>query len=150
MFTEKKSALAKAMDLLARQEQSSTVLRQKLLARHYSDSEIDDALAKLKKHRYLDDEETCKQQFENLYSENKLSLRQIVVRLIQHGFDRNFIEQLIPEDATERESAVAIRLLQKKFTPKSFDKAKACRFLSSRGFDADIIANLVDDDPFFL
>ena len=47
MFREKKSALAKATDLLANQEQSSTVLRRKLLARKYDATEVDAALAEL-------------------------------------------------------------------------------------------------------
>jgi len=42
---------------LANQEQSSAVLRRKLLARKYDAAEVDDALAKLKQYNYLDDTE---------------------------------------------------------------------------------------------
>ena len=61
MLKEKKSALMKATDLLANQEQSSTVLRRKLLARKYDAVEVDDALEKLERYNYFDDAEatTC-------------------------------------------------------------------------------------------
>ena len=146
MIKQKKSALQKATDLLAHQEQSSTTLRMKLLARKYDVAEVDEALAKLQKYNYLNDEETCRRQFENLYSEGKLSVRQILVKLIQRGFDKNFIEQLIPDDSDEHERLAAEKLLAKKFSrDKNFDKAKAWQFLSARGFDGEIISSAVEN-----
>ena len=145
MAREKKSALQKATDLLAGQEQSSSVLRQKLLARKYNATEVDDALAKLKRYKYIDDEEACRRQFENFYAEGKLSVRQIVVKLIQRGFDQNFIERLIPDDVDEHERTAAEKLLAKKFLGTAkFDRIKAWQFLASRGFDSDIIAAAVE------
>lgn len=145
MFREKKSALAKATELLANQEQSSTVLRRKLLARKYDATEVDAALDKLKQYNYLDDAEACKHQFENFYSEYKLSIRQIVAKLIQRGFEKDFIEQLIPDDFDERELLVATRALEKKFTRNNFNRAKAWQFLSTRGFDGEIISSAVEN-----
>ena len=95
MFKEKKSALMKATDLLANQEQSSAVLRRKLLARKYDVAEVDDALAKLKKYKYLDDDEACRRQFENFYAEGKLRVRQIAVSFIQLVFDQKFLDNRI-------------------------------------------------------
>ena len=142
---KKKSALQRATDLLANQEQSAAVLRQKLLARNYDAAEVDEALAKLKQYNYLDDEETCRRQFEIFYAEGKLSLRQIVVKLIQRGFEKNFIEQLIPEDSDEHERRAAENLLTKKFSRgKNFDRAKAWQFLTTRGFDGEIISAVVE------
>ena len=142
---KKKTALEKATDLLAHMEQSSTVLRRKLLARHYDAAEVDAAIDKLKQYKYLDDEETCRRQFEIFYSEGKLSIRQIVAKLIQRGFDQNFIEQLIPDNTDEHERLVAKKLLAKKFSAATFDRTKAWQFLSSRGFDGEIISSVVDD-----
>ncbi|MBQ4405098.1 MAG: regulatory protein RecX [Selenomonadaceae bacterium] len=140
MIKQKKSALAKATDLLANQEQSAAILRQKLLARKYDAAQVDEAIAKLKKYNYLNDEEACRRQFENLYSEGKLSVRQIVVKLIQRGFDKDFIEQLIPDDSDEHERLTAENLLTKKFHGKTFDKVKAWQFLAARGFSGEIIS----------
>lgn len=145
MLKQKKSALQKATDLLAAQEQSSAVLRRKLLARGYDATEVDDALAKLKRYNYLDDEESCRRQFEIFFADGKLSVRQIVAKLIQRGFDQDFIEQLIPDDSNEHEQRVAINLLTKKFSAATFDRIKAWKFLSTRGFDSEIISAAVEN-----
>ena len=146
MFKEKKSALMKATDLLANQEQSSTVLRRKLLARKYDAVEVDDALEKLKRYNYLDDAEACRRQFENFYADGRLSVRQIVAKLIQRGFDKNFIERLIPDDADEHDLLAAEKLLAKKFpNALKFDKAKAWQFLSTRGFDGDVVTSAIEN-----
>jgi len=145
MLKQKKSALQKATELLARQDQSSTILRRKLIQRGYDVAEVDDALAKLTRYNYLDDAETCRRQFENFYAEGKLSVRQIVVKLIQRGFDQNFIEQLIPNDTEAHEQLAASKLLAKKFSAATFDRAKAWQFLSARGFDGEVISSAIDD-----
>lgn len=145
MYRQKKSALQKATDLLANQEQSTEILRRKLLARGYDVAEVDDALAKLTRYNYLDDAESCRRQFENFYADGKLSVRQIVVKLIQRGFDQNFIEQLIPDNTDEHERLVAKKLLAKKFSAATFDRTKAWQFLASRGFDGEIISSAVND-----
>ena len=142
----KKSALMKATELLANQEQSSEVLRRKLLARKYDVQEVNTAIDKLKKYNYLDDAEICQRQFENFYSEGKLSLRQILIKLIQRGFDKDFIEQLIPDDFEEHERLVAEKLLAKKFAGKKFDRVKAWQFLAARGFDSEIISLVEEND----
>ena len=135
-----------ATDLLAYREHSEAELKRKLLVRHYTAAEVDETIDKLKQHNYLDDEEFCRQQFENFYSDGKLSIRQIVTKLIQRGFDRNFIEQLIPEDFYEHELQAATSALTKKF--KTVDKnfrAKAWQFLSARGFDGDTISAAIEN-----
>lgn len=132
--------------MLAHQEQSSKILQQKLLARNYDAAQVDEAIAKLEKYNYLDDAEACRRQFENFYAEGKLSVRQIVAKLIQRGFEKNFIEQLIPDDADEHERLAAEKLLEKKFARrKNFDRGKAWQFLSARGFDGEIISSAVEN-----
>ena len=131
--------------MLAAQEQSSAVLRRKLIARKYDAADVDDALAKLKQYNYLDDAETCRRQFEIFYAEGKLSVRQIVAKLIQRGFDKDFIDGLIPDDAEDHDLTVAARLLEKKFTRGKFDRAKAWQFLAARGFDGEIITAAVEN-----
>lgn len=142
---KKKTALEKATDLLAHMEQSSTTLRRKLLARKYDAAEVDAAIDKLKQHGYIDDADTCKRQFENFYSEGKLGIRQIIIKLIQRGFDKEFIEGLIPDDVDEHERLAAMRALDKKFTGDNFNRAKAWQFLSARGFDGEIISTVIED-----
>ena len=149
---ENKTALMKATDLLALSEQSTKNLRQKLLARKYDAEEVDAAIEKLKKYNYLNDEEFCKRQFEILYSEGKLSVKQICVKLIQKGFDSELVKKFIPEDIYEHELNAAENSLQKKFRPQTFDdskelykfKTKLWQHLASKGFDSEIISEVVE------
>ena len=150
---ESKTALMKATDLLARSEQSTKSLRQKLLARKYDAEEIDAAIEKLQKYNYINDEEFCKRQFEILYSAEKLSVRQIYVKLIQRGFDTEFVKKLIPADTYEHEFNAATNALEKKFSRQTFDDAKdAYKFknklwqhLASKGFDSEIISSAIEN-----
>lgn len=150
---ENKSALMKATDLLAMSEQSSKSLRQKLLARKYTAEEVDDAIEKLQKYNYLNDEEFCKRQFEIFYSAGKLSVRQICVKLIQRGFDKNFVEKLIPDDVYEHEFNAASNALEKKFTRQDFEdakelykfKTKLWQHLASKGFSSEIISAAIEN-----
>ena len=138
---------------MARQEQSSNALRQKLLARKFDAAEVDEAIDKLQRYNYLDDEKICTRQFENLYSEGKLSVRQICIKLIQRGFDSSFVESLIPEDTFEHELNAATRALEKKFTAQHFDdakenfkfKQKLWQHLASKGFSGEIISAAIEN-----
>ncbi len=142
----KKSALMKAADLLAYREHSESELKQKLLARHYEPAEVDATIDKLKQHNYLDDAELCRQQFDDLWTDGRLSVRQIVVKLIRRGFDKNFIDELIPADRDEHELQAATLALTKKFTTRDENfRAKAWQFLSGRGFDGDIISTAIEN-----
>ena len=77
MKKQNKTALMKAAELLARREQSSKILRQKLLSKKYPETEADAAIKILQDRNYLNDEESCRRQFEIFYSEEKLSVKQI-------------------------------------------------------------------------
>ena len=71
----KPTALEKAVALLARQEQSSAKLREKLRQRDYAPEEIDAAIARLEERHYLNDEEACARQYQKLYEETGMSVR---------------------------------------------------------------------------
>lgn len=147
-MAESKTALMKATDLLARQEQSSKSLKRKLLARKFDEEEVDAAIDKLQKYHYLNDEETCTRQFENLYNAGKLSVGQIYMKLIQRGFDSYMVKKLIPADTYEHELNAAVEALVKKFPLQTFDngkdawkfKNKMRQYLMTRGFSSEIIA----------
>ena len=149
MVQKNKTALMKATDLLARQEQSEKVLRQKLLARKYENSEVETAIEKLKKYKYLDDEESCARLFEKLYAEEKLSVKQICIKLIQRGYDSDFVQKLIPADTYEHEYNAALKVATKKIAGKnSADlkfKQKIWQHLASKGFESEIISGIVEE-----
>ena len=149
MIQKNKTALMKATDLLARQEQSEKILRQKLLARKYEESEVDVAIDKLKKYNYLNDDETCARLFESLYNEEKYSIKQICVKLQQRGYDSTFIKSLIPDDTYQHEYNSALKIAEKKFSGKiSADikfKQKIWQHLASKGFESEIIGAVLEE-----
>lgn len=154
---ENKTALMKAADLLLRQEQSSKVLRRKLLSQKYSysESEVDSALKVLQEKGYLNDNESCTQQFEFLYSAGELSVNQICVKLVKRGFDSDFIKSLIPTDSYEHDKKIAARLVEKFFMTTNFSeldaqskykfKGKVYQKLFAKGFSSEIISATVED-----
>ena len=152
---ENKTALMTAADLLVRQEQSSKNLRRKLAAKKFSESEIDSAIETLQKRNYLNDEETCKGQFENFYSAEKLSVKQICMKLIQRGFDSEFVKSLVPADYYKRDKKIAARLLEKSFRTTNFEnldtkekfklKSKMYQKLYTKGFNSEIISSVMED-----
>ena len=130
----KPTALQKAVELLAAQDHSTAKLKEKLVRRGYGTDEIDAAVARLTEKRYLDDEVVCRRQFQYMYEDGRLSLRQIMEKLRQRGFPREVIEACRPEDSQEREEAVALSCLRMKFrAPAPAEKWKV--FLYRRGFD---------------
>ena len=138
-----KTALMCAGDILSRQDHSEARLRQKLIFRKYSEEEIDDAIEKLKKYNYLNDERSCNNQFEIMYSSNRYSVRQICFKLVQLGFDDHLVESCVPKDYIEHDEVVAKRLLQVKFKTMPEDK-KLWNFLSTKGFDYTTISSAIN------
>ncbi|MBO4400911.1 MAG: regulatory protein RecX [Selenomonadaceae bacterium] len=141
------TALVKATELLARHEQSSKVLRRKLLERGYEEAEVDAAIARLVERKYLDDADACASQFEALYAAETLSVRQICAKLVQRGFDADTIENLIPADTYEHELRAAAKAVEKKFSgqiPDAKTKLKIRQHLAMKGFNSEIISAAVE------
>lgn len=130
----KKTALMYAVDLLARQEQSSARLREKLLRKGYAEEETDAALARLVEKHYLNDADACARQFAYLYEESRSSVRQIAVKLMQRGFPGELVKSCIPADTYAREKAAALRVLALKYK-RGAEPRKMMASLYQKGFD---------------
>ncbi len=138
-----RTALICATDLLARQDHSEVRLRQKLAVRKYPKEEIDDAIEKLKKYNYLNDERACGYQFDMMYQSNRYSMRQISAKLFTAGFKEELINKFKPEDYEEREERVAFHLLKAKYKNPT-DIRKMQQFLYAKGFEYSIITSAVE------
>ena len=138
-----RTALICAGDLLARQDQSESRLRQKLIDRKYSEDEINDAIEKLKKYNYLNDERACSNQFDIMYQSNRYSVRQISNKLFQMGFSKELIASFIPENYDEHDELTAIRFLKSKFKTLPENK-KMWQFLSTKGFGYSVVSNAIE------
>ena len=122
-----KTALMKAVDLLARAEHSTAHLARKLAQRGY-----------------LDDEEACRRQFAFLYEESRQSVRQITAKLMQKGFSAALIAECVPGDTFERERDAAGRCLILHFK-KNADAQKMLQHLYRRGFSTAVCRAAVAD-----
>ena len=131
-----KTALMYAVDLLARQEQSSAKLREKLKRKNYDEEEIEAALQRLMELHYLDDAGACQRQFDFLYEESRSSVRQIVAKLLQRGFESSMIKSCVPSDTYEREIEAALRVLSLKYH-RPADPRKMMANLYQKGFAVD-------------
>ena len=131
-----KTALMYAVDLLARQEQSSAKLREKLKRKNYDEEEIEAALQRLMELHYLDDAGACQRQFDFLYEESRSSVRQIVAKLLQRGFESSMIKSCVPSDTYEREKEAALRVLSLKYH-RPADPRKMMANLYQKGFAVD-------------
>lgn len=141
----KPTALEKAVELLARQEQSSARLRGKLRQRGYASEEIDGAIARLEERRYLNDEESCARQYQTMYEETAMSVRQIEQKLIARGFPASLVRASAPQDEgrDERERNAAFRSLRSRFRSAA-PRAKMKQFLYRRGFSYGICDSATD------
>lgn len=140
----KKTALVQAVDLLARQEQSTNKLREKLQQRGYAEDEIEAAIQRLEERHYLNDADACARQFQFLYEESRQSVRQICAKLMQRGFESSLVRECVPRDIYEREKKAAMRCLNLKFKP-SAEEQKMMQHLYSKGFDSSAIRAVVEE-----
>ena len=127
----------KATDLLARQEQSSQVLKQKLLLRGYTETDTQAAIQRLISLGYLNDAEACRRQFEFLYEDSRQSVRQICRKLLQRGFSHDQIEACIPAETATREMRAAKRSLALKFK-EGAEPRRMMQHLYLKGFPSEI------------
>lgn len=140
---EKLSCLAKAMDYLARSDQSKNRLMDKLKRCKYSESEIEDAITYLEEKRYIREEDGCQRRFQNMYEAENCSVRQICVKLVQQGYERDMVEDCIPEYVDEHEENAAYRIVSHKFK-KDTDPRKMMQYLYTKGFQYDNAQSAVE------
>lgn len=140
----KPSCKAKAMELLARSDQSTRKLREKLQRKEYPEEEIAAAITWLEEKHFLQEEAGCQRRFQYLYEDSTNSVRQIVVKLQKQGYEREMIRACIPEDISEREYQKAMKVLRIRFKPGA-DARKMYNHLYMKGFDYDAARNAVED-----
>jgi len=144
-----KTALVKAVDLLARTDYSTLHLTRKLKECGYKEEDIKKALTSLTERGYLDDEEACRHKFMLFYNESRKSVRQITAKLMQQGFSAALIAACVPNDTFVREQEAARRCLDVHFK-KSTAPLKMLQYLYRRGFSTAVcrasVASFTTDD----
>lgn len=129
-----KTALVRAVDLLARRAHSERELRLKLAARGYEELEIEAAVERLKAERYLDDAALCRDLAAAYLEERKYGYRYIRCKLRERGFAADIVAEALGVEDEERELAAAAAVLARKYDAQRTGPEKIYRFLLSRGF----------------
>lgn len=138
------SCKAKAVELLARSDQSIRRLSDKLARKGYGEDEIEETIQWLQSKRFIQEEEGCRRRFEFLYHDSSYSVRQIVAKLQLQGYDRDMLRECIPDDTDEREYAAAVKVLRRRFKAGA-ESQKMFQHLCMKGFAYDTARNAVED-----
>lgn len=88
----------KAVELLARSDQSIRRLTEKLIRKGYQEEEIEETIEWLQSKRFIQEEEGCLRRFDFLYNDSSYSLRQIEAKLRQQGYDGDMVRSCVPDD----------------------------------------------------
>lgn len=128
------------LNLIAVRDHSEHELRQKLHLREFTDEEIEAALEKARHQNWMADPSSlAKRWSEQLHSKNK-GLDFINASLSEKG-----LPSVARDEALELEKAM--KLVKNKYSDLSRlsqeEKAKAARFLASRGFDSSTVRKVI-------
>ncbi len=148
------SAYEQGVRLLARRDHSVAELRRKLMQRHFPAAEIDDALATLTVRGFLNDERTARLWAEQEARRGGQGRIKALNRMLEHGLSREHAEAALAElwdPALEREHAQAVLQSLIGSIPESERGsqkgwAKLARRLANRGFDQELIRELLRAD----
>lgn len=130
-----KRAIKRAMYLLQRQERTEHQLREKLL-QNYPEESVEDAVAYVKRYRYLDDERYART-FIRYHQENRSRMR-LKADLLRRGVPKDMILHCMEEEfQSDEQEQIRELLLKKNFDADSADEVqyrKMYQFLMRRGF----------------
>ena len=142
-----KTALVYAVDLLAVRAYSEKQLTDKLKRRGYSETEIAAAMQRLTERHYIDDGDLCQRQYQAYLNEGRRSIKAILYKLKEKGFNSVDIENAQAEcdiDTADYEYRVCIKLLAAHFK-RSADRQKCQAYLYRKGFNFSAARNAVDE-----
>ncbi len=145
-----RSALNKAVSILALRPCSIKEIEDRLLRFHYLSDTIDLVIYKLKKEGFLNDQEFAKQWTESRMNQGKYGRTRIAYELRRKGLSENTVDEVMNETDPEQEFCSAYRLAEKSLKSVSScddilkQKRRIYGMLARRGFETDIIHQVID------
>lgn len=140
-----------AFRILGRRLHSQKELERKLMQRKYDKELISEVLLQLKENHYLDDEKFAREYAEEKIQKKLLGFSRIRQELMEKGVSKEIIQEVLNEKSDNDESDNALRLAEKKLNAlkgRNLDKMKLNQrlysFLASKGFNYEIIRNVLD------
>jgi regulatory protein len=134
-------AINYALKLLKFRPRSENELRKRMKLKGFDDSEIVEVIEKLKKYGYLNEIEDAIN-YVKIKCEKGWSKKRIYLGLLIRGYN----EQIINEALNNYEKDVVIEKLKREMRRKHLDKEKLIKLLKSRGFEWDIIKEVLKND----
>ena len=134
-------AINYALKLLKFRPRSENELRKRMKLKGFDDIEIVEVIEKLKKYGYLNEIEDAIN-YVKIKCEKGWSKKRIYLGLLIRGYN----EQIINEALNNYEKDVVIEKLKREMRRKHLDKEKLIKLLKSRGFEWDIIKEVLKND----
>lgn len=140
-----------ALKFILRRSHSEQELRNKLIKKGYQKKLIEDVIEELKSKNYINDYEFSKQYVEERFHKKRVGIYKIRSELIHKGVDRKIVDDILVNYDFTSTLDFALELARKKINTakyKNLDKRKLKQklfsFLSLRGFQSDIIKDVLD------
>ena len=136
---------------MGRRQHSSSELRRKLWNKDYEQKLIDEVIEDLSKNGYIDDTEFIRVFVAEKSKTKNWSRKRIKSELIKRGLDSKLIDKILSEQYSESDydnaSTVAkkkVEVLTKRNLEKKELRNKLSTYLFSKGFDYELIKDVVD------
>lgn len=140
-----------AFRLLGRRHHSTSELRNKLVKKKYQKEVVEKVLADLTDKNLLDDEQFAAAYLEER-SVKKIGINKLKTELFKKGIDRKIIDKVLLNVDSDLSYEQAFELakrkslfLQRKELDKNKLRSKIFLFLSSRGFESELILKVLND-----
>lgn len=138
------SAYAYGLRLLSYHSYSEAVVVEKMQRVHYSKSEIQEAIEKLKRYGFINDFDLARFYFNKYFSSGKNGAYLIRAKLKQKGICSDMIDECLCSYDHSIAFEQALRLAKTHFSVLQLqDKSKVSRYLATRGFSSEIIQNVL-------
>ena len=142
-------AYVAGLTMIARRELSERQVRTRLARRQYEPEHIDQAIARLREERALDDARTARAIARTAASIRGQGRRRARMQIDAAGIDRGVAEAAIDEvfaevdDGALLEAALTRRLRGRTAPEDQKEKARLFRYLVGQGFDADRVLSAI-------
>lgn len=140
-----------ALNFLSYRPRSEKEVRDHFKKKKIVGAHVDRAIIKLKKLNFLDDEKFCLWWIEQRNNFRPKGKRALEIELLQKGIERKIVKRVLEEkNNTQTEKDTCLVLGRKWLTKKQVNldlpeqKERLFRYLASRGFDFDEVAQAID------
>jgi regulatory protein len=139
-----------ALRYLATRPRSVSEMRDYLLRKQFSESDIDSAITKLEQSNYLNDQNFAELWVENRMRLNPKSSSVLSAELVKKGIDRDIISEVLSSLSYEDQLASLISIIESKAHQTRYkDKQKIIEYLARKGYSYGLIKEALESTNFY-